>query len=36
MDSVSGAQSFDQVDVKAIRNLFKELEYKLEELRGHL
>lgn len=28
--------TFDQIDLKAIRTLFKELEYKLEELRGHL
>ncbi len=29
-------ESFDQVDVKAIRNLFKDLALKLDELRGHL
>ena len=29
-------QTFDQVDLKAIRGLFKELEHTLDELRGHL
>jgi hypothetical protein len=27
---------FNQIDTKAIRGMFKELEHKLEELRGHL
>lgn len=27
---------FSQIDVKGIRGMFKELEHKLEELRGHL
>lgn len=27
---------FSQIDVKAIRGLFKELEVQLDELRGHL
>lgn len=29
-------ETFDQLDLKAIRALFKELEDKLDELRGHL
>lgn len=29
-------QTFDQVDLKAIRALFKQLTVKLDELRGHL
>lgn len=27
---------FNQIDLKAIRGLFAELEHKLTELRGHL
>jgi hypothetical protein len=27
---------FNQIDLKSIRGMFKELEHKLEELRGHL
>ena len=30
------SKDFDQMEMNAIRGLIKELEHKLEELRGHL
>lgn len=34
--AVMEQQTFDQVDLKTIRGLFKDLAVKLDELRGHL